>query len=116
MIWKDNEVTQKLTEYYKKIISIRKKYINIFTGGVKTLFKDNAKGVYAFSRNNESDEIIVVLNNSEINQSISFNIGASGNGHDEYIDILAGTLIKKSNYDEINLTLLPLSGAVIYKH
>lgn len=115
MVWEDNDVTRDLTEYYKKIISIRKKYISIFTGGVKTVLKDNAKGVYAFSRNDGDDEITVVLNNSENSQSISFNVGASGNDRTGYIDLLTEEPIRRSDFGEISLTLSPLSGAVIYR-
>ena len=36
MVWEDNDVTRDLTEYYKKIISIRKKY-SVFSRAVSKL-------------------------------------------------------------------------------
>lgn len=111
MVWEDNSVSQDLLEYYKKIISIRKEYIIIFTGGVKTVYKDNAKGVYVFSRFNDNSEIIVALNNSETVQSVNI---SEISFDSQYIDLLTGKLIKIDS-NGFDLSLPPLSGAVITK-
>lgn len=115
MVWQDDRVTEDLTAYYKKIISIRKKYTDIFTGGVKTVFKDNGTGVYAFSRFTDNKEAIVVLNNSEESRLVRFCAGESDNSASGYCDILEGTPVT-CEAGEIRLTLPPLGGAVIMRH
>ena len=72
MVWDDTPQTAELTAFYKKIIAIRKEYIDEFTGGVKTILKDNGKGIYAFSRYSSERKIAVVLNNSDYMQRVSF--------------------------------------------
>ena len=112
MVWTDNPVSADLTEYYKKIISIRKEHIGIFSGDVRTVYKDNVKGIYAFSRYNETDEAIVVLNNSDKVQSVRFSPERPCDAG--YCDILAGTPVVCES-GTIGITLPPLGGAVLMR-
>lgn len=109
MIWKDTPFTLELFNHYKKLISIRKKYIDIFTGGVKTIYKDNAKGIYCFSRFSETEEIVVVLNNSEFRQTVSLPLKNLDKG---CIDLLTKNTFKCDSGSSA-LTLEPLEGAVL---
>jgi len=111
MIWNDGPKEKDVLEYYKKIIAIRNKHINVFTGGVKTVFKDNANGTYAYKRFDGNEEITVVLNNSDAHREIDIPLQGFVTGA---IDILNGTPVKCSA-NGIKLNLPPFGGAVIAK-
>lgn len=74
MLWGDNEVSIELHEYYKNLISIRKKYIDTFMGCFSTLAVDDKKNVYIFKRENNGTEIIVALNKSSCNQCVELKL------------------------------------------
>ncbi len=109
MVWEDSPQSAELTAFYKKIITIRKDYIDEFAGGVKTVLKDNGKGIYAFSRYSNEREIIVVLNNNDNKQPVSI---PCRTGNQEVTDLLNGTILSSKD-GIIKLTLGPVSGAVL---
>lgn len=112
MIWEDTPLTLDLFSYYKKLISIRKKHIDAFSGGVKTVYKDNAKGIYGFVRFSKTKEITVVLNNSEFLQTISFHAEGLDS---ECIDLMTGNILKCDS-GRLALTLKPLEGVILKSH
>ncbi len=56
---------KQLFNYYKKLIDIRNTHIALQLGNFKTLLTDDVNDVYAFSREYEGEEIVVVLNKSD---------------------------------------------------
>lgn len=111
MIWKDGPREKDVLDYYKKIISIRKDHIDVFTGGVKTVFKDNAAGIYAYERFDGDEKILVVLNNSDESRNIEIPIEGYSSGA---VDLLSGMPVKCPE-GRINIVLPPYGGAVISK-
>lgn len=65
MQWDDNEISLELFQYYKKLISIRKKYMNEMLGGHKTLNTDIKNNTYIYSRESDCRKLIVAINNSD---------------------------------------------------
>lgn len=109
MVWEDNPQSAGLTAYYKRIIAIRKDDMDVFSGGVKTVLKDNGKGIYAFSRFSRDREVVVVLNNSNHEQRVSLPFRTE---QPEVIDLISGAVISASG-SIMELTLGPVSGAVL---
>jgi glycosidase len=116
MVWEDTPETLELFNYYKKLISIRKDYIDVFTGGVKTVFKDNTKGIYAFLRFAKRDRILVVLNNSEFMQTVNIPTQTANLStecfNSDGINLISGEIVNCSS-NGLKLTLQPLSGAIL---
>jgi len=109
MVWEDTPQSAELTGFYRKITSIRKENMDEFTGGVKTILKDNGKGIYAFSRYSKDREIMVVLNNSDFERRVYLPCRI---GNLQVTDLLSGTTLDSSG-GIIGLTLGPVSGAVL---
>lgn len=99
MIWEDDAAASDLTAYYQKLIAIRRAHVDIFAGGVKTVLKDSAKGLYAFSRYHGDEEMLIVLNNSPREQILLIPENYEG-----YQDLLTGvTVLKNSNGSGLSL-------------
>ena len=89
-----------LFSYYKKLIEIRKEEIVLRRGSFTPVFCDDAKDVFAFSRNYENQEIIVVINNSNLEQNVILNQIVSGS----WIDLLgSGQIIVSSQKQKLRL-------------
>jgi len=67
-------VNTDLLNFYKQMISIRNTYKSLRLGIFRTLLADNAKDVFAFEREFEGEKIIVVINNSESEQTINLKL------------------------------------------
>jgi len=103
------EFNKELFEHYKKIISLRNNNDALQTGKFKTLVTDNAKNVYGFLRESESQSIIVLLNNNKSDNKIK--IKAEG----IYKDLLNSDEIYKSNNGSIELDIDRLWGRILVK-
>ncbi len=77
---------------YKKLIQIRKANPVLTSGDLEYLIIDDAKEVLAYSRYNDSDEVIAVFNSSDVEQEIIIPIKTAS----EYSDILYGTALDQS--------------------
>ena len=78
-------VNKDILNHYKNFIKIRKDNEALMLGDFKTLLTDNKNNIYAFSRNYESTDVIVIINNSEVPADIT--VPAEGQ---EYVDLLNG--------------------------
>lgn len=110
MPWTDNDITFKLTDYYKQLINIRKKYIHLLTGDFKPLLKDPEKGIYAFSREKDAESLIVALNNSEF--PVKVNIPFPAKAVCMATDVL-NRLEHRFYGSDLVIDLQPMSGAVL---
>jgi len=59
------ETNTSLFNHYKKLISIRKKHPSLQQGTYKTLFTNDAKGIFVFERQYEGESIVVAINNGD---------------------------------------------------
>ena len=78
-----------LSEFYKKLIAIRNSNPVLQLGNYKTLLIDNKNRIYAYERNLDSTEIIIILNNGNTFQTVSLPL----NQGDFYKDLLNGDTI-----------------------
>ena len=68
--WNEQEWNNDLRDHYKKLISIRNDFNALRTGSFETLQMDDQKNLYAYSRYDEKDKFIVLLNGGEEEQHI----------------------------------------------
>lgn len=70
---KEYQVTfnKEIFECYKNLIAIRNKSKALKKGTFETFFMDDKKHLYAFKRKFEKEELIIVLNNSNVEQTFS---------------------------------------------
>jgi len=71
----ENKFNQDLFDFYKTMISIRKKYPAFMLGDFSTILTDNAQSVYAFKRSFKSNQVVVILNNSTLQQDVQLDLG-----------------------------------------
>lgn len=69
--WNEAEWDNELREYYKKIISIRNNYEALRTGSFETLIINDEKNIYAFTRYDRNNKLIVILNGGEEDQTLN---------------------------------------------
>lgn len=109
MQWQDTEYSKGMLMYYKKLIAIRKEYMDCMLGDYVTLDADIAGNVYAFSRGAKGKRLIVVINNSEYPRDYEVNVGANGGGATE---LISGRRYKVENC-RVRLEMEPISGVVL---
>ena len=75
----ENRFDMDLYNYYKKLVHIRDDHQALQTGTFTTLLTDDQHELYAFARQNDSEKIIVVLNNSSAPQTVQLDLtGVTG--------------------------------------
>lgn len=97
-------VNQDLYSYYKQWISIRNSHPALRIGDFKTIFIDDSHDVYGFSRKDNNETLLIFLNNSESEQTISGDF-LSG----QWKNLISKEIISNS------LTLESISGVVLLK-
>ncbi|MBM4162812.1 MAG: alpha-amylase, partial [Ignavibacteria bacterium] len=107
----NDEVTfdQELFSYYKRLIRLRTENEALRRGDFTTLLADNDKEVYAFGRTEHSNEVIVVINNSENEQAVNLILG----GARTYRDAMTGMVVEGSN--QLVLLLKRKSGLILVR-
>jgi cyclomaltodextrinase / maltogenic alpha-amylase / neopullulanase len=104
------EQNKDLLEYYKKLIKIRNENEVLQTGKFRTLLTDNKEKIYAFSRFNEKDEILVILNNSLSEKKVTLK-----SDHKEYYKLLLEKGIVPVENGKIEIVIPGKSGAILKK-
>ncbi len=105
---KDKEYEQvgfneELFQYYKQLTSLRNQNLKVLSEGEMEFVKAEGK-LLAYTRSNETNQILVVLNAGEDIVTYDFD------NEDKYTDLLSGETI-----DSKQLTLAPLTGIVLLK-
>lgn len=96
---------------YRTLIFIRKTYEALNTGNFESLILDDKKNVFAYKRNNDAQEIIVVLNNNADTKKIA--IGEALNGN--YKDVLNKGVEYTFTGKKDNIILPAFWGAILVK-
>jgi glycosidase len=65
MLWKDDETSMNMFNYYKDLIKIRKNNLKALSGSYTTLLTDTPKELYVFKRGEGKDALIIAINNGE---------------------------------------------------
>lgn len=88
MIWNE-QADKNLLEWYKKLISIRKRYQNIRRGKYRTIMADSEKNTFGFARYDDketsSEKVYVIFHNSPKEAEIICPVLEDG----DYVDILS---------------------------
>jgi alpha-glucosidase len=63
--WDESKWNKELRNLYKKLIGLRNKYKALRTGSFETLYMNDEKNIYAFSRYDGNNKILVILNGGE---------------------------------------------------
>lgn len=95
--------------HYKKLIAIRNGNSALQTGETETIVSDDEKGIYGYVRKFENQQVLVILNNSEKQQSISFPVT---NG-DHFIDLLNDNVVLHTQEKVLQLELEPYWGRIL---
>ena len=106
MPW-NSEKNINLKNYYKKIINIRKNYDILQKGSFESFIIDEAKNIFAFKRELDDSELIIILNNSPVDNNISFR------GEDKKYKDLLSEEIFKSTEKTFDIKLNAFQGMVL---
>jgi glycosidase len=88
MIWDEDQQNKEMFEWHQKLISIRKQHKALQTGAYRTVIKDPLANLYGFVREDDSESILVLLNNSPHPHKTLLPGNTSG------IDLLSGNACK----------------------
>ena len=100
-----------LFEFYKNAIHLRREHRSLNTGEYKMLAADDTARTFAFARQGEGEELVVALNRSEQPQTVSVSSALASPG--VVFASSEGTIEVKTNGGTLQITLPPLTGAVI---
>ncbi len=67
----ENRFNWDLFNHYKMLVNIRRSHSALQAGRIETLYMDDTNDIYAFKRFNETENLIIALNNSDLSQTIS---------------------------------------------
>lgn len=77
MLWRDTDASRELTDFYRKLISIRKKNMDQMMGEYRTIDTDLAGNTLVYSRVANGKKLFVILNNSEFPVQYTLDISRS---------------------------------------
>ena len=75
MMWEDTELSKNIFNYYRKLIAIRKEYIDVMLGDYVTRKVDISRNVYVYSRETDFRKLFIVINNGDFPVKIDVQIG-----------------------------------------
>jgi len=94
--------------YYKKVIQIRNSHPALQLGDFKTILTDDKNEIYAFGRNYENQEVIVILNNNPAAQNIEVLLNPG-----IYKDVFNEDKVYEANDGKLKVELNSKSGSVL---
>jgi glycosidase len=102
------EVDRNLLSFYRELIHIRNHHPALQTGTFHTLVMDDARGVYAFSRELPKEMAIIVINRTDHSRSVTL--------HPPRADIDWRDVLNKTDYfasESLHVSIAPLWGAIL---
>jgi glycosidase len=98
MLWKDlgryadpgNVVMEEHLAYYKTLIRLRREHSALSTGSFRTLLTDDARDLWAFLREDEHEQVLVLLNASGRDQLLTLDLAALALPGAEPFELLFG--------------------------
>lgn len=84
MLWKDlgryadpgNVVMEEHLDHYRTLLRLRREHPALATGSFRTLFTDDGRDLWAFLREDQSEQVLVLLNASGRDQSVTLDLEA----------------------------------------
>ena len=111
MVWgKFDGQKKELFELYKKLIALRKTHPALKIGEFFTHLIDPKNNVYSYLRRSESQEILIVLNNSAKTRKVA--VPSPRNWRGAVIDLLEGGKYQIIR-GKIHVSLRPYSGLIL---
>jgi cyclomaltodextrinase len=98
-----------LFAYYKKLVGVRNQNVALRRGDYTSILVDDAKNVYAFKRSAPDNEVIVVINNGDTNETAILKLSGSWTYRDEL------TEMKYQGTGDLRLELGPKSGKILVR-
>ncbi|MCK4259214.1 MAG: glycoside hydrolase family 13 protein [Halanaerobiales bacterium] len=74
MPWDEKDQDQELLNHHCKMIQLRRKYEALRRGDFRTVFMDEATGLFIFERLTEGDKVIVIINNGLKDQDVEIDL------------------------------------------
>jgi cyclomaltodextrinase len=104
-------VDHSLMDHYKKLTGIRKRWPVLQKGDFCTVFIDDRKEIYAFSRNYLDQSALIVINNSDKDQNIELRI------HDDakYLDVLNDNVVVATSDKKLTVSVRPRWGMILIR-
>ncbi|HEY8422950.1 MAG TPA: glycoside hydrolase family 13 protein [Thermoclostridium sp.] len=109
MMWEDTETSKDVFDYYKKLIAIRKEYIDVMLGDYVTRKVDVSGNIYIYSREAGSKKLYVVINNDNFPAKVDVKVGKNAGVAK---DLINGRILPVSD-SMVNIELEPISGTIL---
>lgn len=103
MIWDSSKQNGEILNFYKQLVSIRNEHPALRTGEFRKLIADDKQNIYAFSRTEGTDKLIVCINYSDKASTIK---NKQLNGMK---DLLTSFTLKKSG----KIKMAPMTGMIL---
>jgi cyclomaltodextrinase len=104
-------VNHSLMDHYKKLIGIRNRWKVLKKGDFHTVFMDDRKEMYVFSRNYEDQSALIVINNSDKIQNAEFSVRDDA----KYLDVLNGQSAAVTSDKKLALRVPPKWGMILIR-
>ena len=107
MVWQDDEGSQELTIYFKKLIAIRKQYMKQMTGAYTTIEANDNYQLYIYRRGEETDGLLIVINRSSEPRETEINT------HKTSLCNLLGEAVYQTEHGKCRILLHPMEGKIL---
>lgn len=111
MVWNKDEQDTDLYKYYKKLISLRHRFISLRRGDFHPLIIDEIKNTYGFVRRYKGESVVVIINNSPQAQEYRLK-GDSFSCKNEICDHLNDIVLRKDE-DAYKVMIPEFSGVIL---
>lgn len=109
--WEESPRRMLVHDFYRKAIGIRRAYPALRTGSFETVLTEGK--VYAYLREDDSDRIVVVLNNDELGRTVRLPLGGFGFAQAAAFTDVLNAGVYTAEAGTLTIELDPLSGAVL---
>ena len=107
MEWDETQQNQELLQFYKRLIAVRKQLPALKSGSLRFLIAEAGGDVLAYERRLGQEEVLVVVNNSDLKQSVRLPVH-----HGTWLDVMQESSYYKEN---LNSSLVVSLNAYDYK-
>ncbi len=76
--WNPNKRDESIREFYKHLLALRRDHIALRRGDFQTVQVHNDRGIFAYIRTYENERVLVAVNRSRAEQSITLDVEAMG--------------------------------------
>ncbi|RLG39244.1 MAG: hypothetical protein DRN91_00350 [Candidatus Alkanophagales archaeon] len=107
MVWDEESWDADLRDFYKKLISLRKREKALINGLYKTMFIDEKRNILVYKRESREGKVIVILNNSSRRCKLETEVDPGC-----YHDALRGSMLSTRD-GKLRIFLEPYEGRIL---